>query len=82
MTPRKPPTQIAHPLRAVLRTVAAVVVAIVPAIPEIVTGAHLGSTAIGIQTVAIAGGITRLLASPKVEALLKCFAPWLATEPA
>jgi len=76
-----PTTQSRHPWRAVTRTVFATLVGLLPLVPEILAGAHLGSTATGAQTIAIAGAITRLLARPDVEALLHRVAPWLAAQP-
>lgn len=74
-------TQSRHPWRATLRTAVAVGVGLLPLLPEILGGLHLDTYAIGGQVLGIAAGITRLLADPRVEALLHQYAPWLAAQP-
>ena len=81
--PTAPPTQVAHPARAVVRTIVAGLIALVPVLPEVLTQTHLDGTVIGAQTIAIAGVITRVLALPAVERLLRRFrlTSWLAAAP-
>jgi len=76
------PTQTRHPWRATLRTAVAVAIGLLPLLPEILGDLHLGTTVTGAQTLAIAAGVTRLLARPDVELFLRRFAPWLAAQPA
>lgn len=77
------PTQVAHPWRAVARTVVAWVVgaaALAPLIYEAIVQADAAS-ATGWAAVAlgVAGAVTRVAALPQVEAFLQRFLPWLAT---
>lgn len=75
------PTQSKHPVRAALRTTVAVVVALLPVLPEI--AAKLGVVTVPVVAVvlAAAAGVTRVLAMPAVEAALHRFVPWLAAQP-
>jgi hypothetical protein len=76
-------TQSAHPWRAVARTVFAALVAFSGMWALVVNELHLNT---GWQWVsislAVTGGITRLLAMPAVEDFLKRFVPFMAAEPA
>jgi len=76
------PTQTKHPVRAVLRTVAAGAVAALPLIPLALAGVHLDGTAVGVEIIAVSGGITRLLAMPAVNGWLQQYVPFLAASPA
>lgn len=75
-------TQGAHPWRAVIRTIFALVVAIAAMAPVIYTAIAQanpeGATGAAAAALAIAGAITRVLALPVVESFLQRFLPWLA----
>lgn len=77
------PTQVAHPWRAVLRTILAWIVgaaAMAPFIYEAITQADVGSaTGAAAGALAIAGAITRVAALPQVNSFIERFLPWLAT---
>ncbi len=74
-------TQLRHPWRATLRTVAAGIVALAPVTGEIMAGAHLNTTAVGGQIIGYAAATTRILAIPAVDNWLREYLPWLATSP-
>lgn len=78
-------SQIAHPSRAVTRTVFQALVglcALAPVVyaaasqhdPAVVTGAAAG-------VLAVTGAVTRIMALPGVDAWLRQYVPWLATVP-
>lgn len=74
-------TQVRYPWRAAVRTALAAGLAALIAFPDIVRLLrieHLPGVAV---TMAIAMGVTRVMALPKVETWLDRFAPWLASEP-
>lgn len=80
-----PPTQVRHPWRATVRTLFAAVVMLAAIAPAIYTAATTndpqkatGWAALGL---AIAGGITRVMALPAVDAFLRRFVPFLAARP-
>jgi hypothetical protein len=76
------PTQSAHPWRAVLRTTAAVAVALLPMLPAIIDAAGVSRSATGVAgTLAVAATATRILAIPAVNATLQKWLPALAAEP-
>lgn len=85
-TPRQV-TQARHPVRAVLRTTVALIVGLAPMAPLIYEAAtnHSpeGATGAAAGTLAIAGAVTRVLALPGVEALLRRHkaTSWLAAAP-
>jgi hypothetical protein len=64
------PSQVRHPWRATARTAVALLVALLPVVPEVLGGLHLDTTALGAQTLAVAAGITRVMALPAVNDLL------------
>lgn len=78
------PTQMRHPWKATVRTAVAFIVGVAPLAPEIYRQAtqHDPAQATGTAAVAlaIAGGVTRVLAMPSVEQLLRRFkvTRWLA----
>lgn len=78
MTIPLPPTQVRHPWRATARTVAAVAVALLPALPSIASAAGVSTVPIVIGILGVAATVTRVLAMPAVEAVLRQYAPWLA----
>lgn len=76
-------TQSRHPWRAVVRTVFAALVALAAMAAPIYSAATNNSpeaaTGWAAVALAIAGGVTRVLALPQVDEFLHRFAPWLAT---
>lgn len=83
--PSVQPTQVRHPWRATARTVFAALIGFAPMAPVIyhaATGGEpdqaTGAAAVGL---AVAGGVTRVIAIPAVDAWLRRFVPFLATEP-
>lgn len=75
-------SQVVHPTRATIRTVFAAVVAFAGIFPLVVSTAGLPNSAGIAVAVAVAGGITRVLALPQVEVFLQTFVPWLSATPA
>lgn len=82
------PTQVRRPWRATLRTAVAVVIGFAPLAPVIYEQAtqHDPAAATGLAgtALAIAGGVTRVLAIPAIEQLLRRYrvTSWLAAAPA
>ena len=77
------PTQVAHPLRAVARTIFAGLVAFAAIFPLIITASGLDSTLPAIAAMlAVAGAITRIMAIPAVNDFIVRFLPFLAPAPA
>lgn len=77
------PTQVRSPWRATLRTAFQALIAIAVLLPIVADqlGLDEGSAPWVATALAIAAGVTRVMALPQVEAFLKRFAPWLAAEP-
>ncbi|QIS18524.1 hypothetical protein [Nocardia terpenica] len=76
-------TQSAHPWRATARTVLAAVTGLLAMLPLIVDASGIPESTPGLAgALAIAAGITRVLALPAVNAWLQTYLPWLAAEPA
>lgn len=75
------PTQTKHPWRATARTVFAVVVALASLLPELVLTAGIPAERGVAQVLAVAAVITRMLAMPAVDQLLREHFPWLAAAP-
>jgi hypothetical protein len=75
-------TQSNHPWRATVRTLFAIVVGLASSWGVVAQALNLDPTwgwvAIG---AALAATVTRVLANPTVEALLKQYLPWLSAEP-
>jgi hypothetical protein len=73
------PTQVTHPWRATIRTLVAVLVSLAASWGIVVQALGLDPTwqwvALGS---AAAAGITRVMALPATETLLRRIAPWLA----
>jgi hypothetical protein len=69
-TPVVAPTQVRHPWRATARTAFALLVALLPVVPEVVGGLHLDATTFGAQTIAVATAATRVMALPVVNDVL------------
>lgn len=74
-------TQVLHPTRATIRTVLAAVVAFAGIFPLIVNTAHLPEWSGVTVAVAVAAGITRVMALPAVENFLHTYVPWLSAAP-
>lgn len=74
-------TQVAHPTRAVIRTVFAALIAFASLVPDVIVASHVDGTILGGQAIAVAAGVTRVLALPSVDAFLSRFLPWLAAAP-
>lgn len=75
-------TQSAYPWRAVARTVVAFLIAILPYVAAALADASTAtqSTAL-IAGAGVAGAVTKALANPAVDAILKKYIPALATAP-
>jgi hypothetical protein len=75
-------TQTQHPWRAVLRTAFAILVGLTSSWAVLVQALNLNPTW-GWVTIGgvVAAAVTRVLANPTVEALLKQYVPWLSAEP-
>lgn len=78
-------SQVAHPLRATIRTVFAALVALCAMAPAVYSAAtqHDAASATGAAglALAVAGAVTRVMALPGVEAFLQAYLPFLAAEP-
>lgn len=79
------PTQVRRPWRSTVRTVFQAVVAGAAVAPAVYSAAtdHNADAATGWAAggLAIAAGITRVMALPSVEAFLQRFVPFLAAQP-
>lgn len=76
------PTQTRHPWRATARTVAAAIIGLAVLLPTISDALGVAAVPWVVTVIAVAGGITRVLAIPGVERWMRRFVPWLAAEPA
>jgi hypothetical protein len=77
------PTQVRRPWRATARTVFAGVIAFAALLPFIVEATKLDPEVYPwvAGVLAIAGGVTRVMALPQVEVFLRRFVPFLAAAP-
>lgn len=75
------PTQTQHPWRATIRTVAAVALALLPVLPQIAAEFGVGAVPVVASVLAVAGAVTRVLAIPAVNTVLRDHMSWLAAEP-
>jgi hypothetical protein len=75
------PTQVQHPWRATARTVFAGLVALASLLPYVIAGAHIPAEGVVAQVLAVAGGVTRVMALPGVQALIAEYVPWLSATP-
>lgn len=75
------PTQTRHPWRATLRTVAAVLIALLPVLPQIVDKLGLSGYGWAAAVVAVAATVTRVLAIPAVNEVLSRWLPPLSATP-
>ena len=64
------PSQTRHPWRATLRTALAGVIGAASLAPDVLAAAHVNSTVLGVQAIAVAAAVTRIIAIPGVNALL------------
>jgi hypothetical protein len=74
------PTQVRHPWRATVRTVFAAAIALLSLLPVIAVAGHVDTVAWVSQLLAVAAGITRVLALPGVNDWLRRYAGWLAAD--
>lgn len=75
-------TQSKHPWRAVIRTVFAFVVGVLPMVPGLIAATGASEAAPwAAGALAFSAAATRFLASPAVNVMLEKFVPWLAAEP-
>lgn len=82
MTESKQTTQARYPWRATLRTVFAAVIALAALMPALVNASGVDQTAgAAAGAIAVAGGITRIMAVPGVNDFLQRFLPFLASAP-
>lgn len=72
------PTQVRHPNRAAIRTAFQAAVALATLIPYVVAEGHIPIAGGAAQVVAVAAGVTRVMALPGVADWLQRFVPWLA----
>lgn len=75
------PTQTRHPWRATVRTIVAVALPMLPLLPEIADVLGVATVPAVASVLAAAAAVTRVLAMPRVEALLRRYLPGLAAEP-
>lgn len=75
------PTQIRHPGRATLRTIAAALIGALPLVPIVAHESGLDKAAWLAVPIAVAAGVTRVLALPAVDDWMRRYVPWLATRP-
>ncbi|MEV4417038.1 hypothetical protein [Catellatospora sp. NPDC049609] len=79
--PEQTPTQTRHPWRATARTAFAVLVALATLAPQIAAAADISTVPAVVQVLAVAAAVTRVLAIPGVDELLRRWVPWLGSEP-
>jgi uncharacterized membrane protein YkvI len=76
------PTQSRYPWRATARTVVAFLIAILPSVAVALgDGSEQAQTGAAAVALPIVAGVTRFLAMPGVDEVLRRFLPILATEP-
>lgn len=77
-----PATQVRRPWRTTLRTAFQFIVALAALLPVLVETMGLDAALPVVGAVlAVAAGVTRIMALPQVEDLLQRFLPWLAASP-
>ncbi|EGT5591766.1 hypothetical protein ACL1HR_08420 [Corynebacterium striatum] len=74
-------TQVKYPIRAVVRTVLAAAVGLLPVLPAIADGLGVSAVPWVAATLAVSGAITKILAHPSTEQFLQHHAPWLSATP-
>lgn len=80
--PTPVPTQVQHPNRTAWRTAVQVALAAITLIPYAVTGADIPVEGWLAQLVAVAAGISRVMALPRVAEFIQKHFSWLAPAPA
>lgn len=75
------PTQSRHPWRATARTVVAALVGLAVILPTVADVLGVSAVPWVASVVAVAAGVTRVLAIPAVDGWLRTWLPWLAAEP-
>ena len=75
------PTQVRRPWRSTVRTVFQALIALAAMWALIVEALGLPDWAWVTTSLAVAAGITRVMALPAVEVFLRRFVPWLAAAP-
>lgn len=79
---RDPPTQVARPWRAALRTAIAGAVGFIPVGIAIARELELDAVPFFAGAVTLGITVSRVLSVPEVELFLREHAPWLAAQPA
>ena len=79
---RDPPTQVARPWRAALRTAVAGAVGFIPVGIAIARELELDSVPFFAGAITLGITVSRVLSVPQVELFLREHAPWLAAQPA
>lgn len=79
--PDTAPTQVKKPWRATFRTTLTALIAIIPLIPQIAEAAHIDEIPAVASVIAIAAGVSRVLALNGVESWLDKYIPILAAAP-
>ena len=79
---RDPPTQVARPWRAALRTAVAGAVGFIPVGIAIIRELELDAAPFFAGAVSLGITVSRVLSIPAVELFLREHAPWLAAQPA
>lgn len=77
----QPSTQSKHPTRAVIRTVVAATVALLPILPTLVEKLGIVTVPWVAGILVGTGAITRVLAMPQMEEWLHEYGPWLSAQP-
>lgn len=72
------PTQVKHPWRSTVRTGFQVLVALASLLPYVVAQVDVPVEGLLAQVLAVAAGVTRVMAMPQVSTFLERFFPWLA----
>lgn len=75
------PTQSQHPWRATVRTIVAAMLALAVILPVVATELGISQLSWVAVALAVAGGVTRVLALPAVNEWLKEYVPWLSATP-
>lgn len=78
MTEKNKPTQTERPHNAVLRTIIAAAIGLLPILPEISRAAGVAEWPWVVTALGITGAVTRVLALPAVEQWLQDYVPWLS----
>lgn len=79
---RDPPTQVARPWRAALRTALAGAIGFIPAGIAIIRELELDAAPFFAGAVTLGITVSRVMSLPPVELFLREYAPWLAAQPA